>query len=216
LFSQGLDEASVALLEQTIQLDPGFKDAYESLGVILGRQEKYLQAIDIFRHLEEVAPNEPMVHTNLSVFYMKIGDQDEAERQKSLATLKRFAVADFDQAQALQDEAEAAQNREARRRITMFREVLEFDPEDPVALMGMGKAHAELGQNEQADTFLARALAAQPDNSALYAARGKVLEALGRPETARKIYRRGVEVASRRGDLMPLKDMEHRLLMLPA
>lgn len=217
LFSEGNDERAVSLLEQAVRLDPGFKDAYEALGVILGRKEKFVQAIDIFRRLEEVAPEEPMVHTNLSLFYMKIGDQDEAERQKSLATFKRFSSAtDPGEARDLQNEAEAAQTKEAERRIRMFAEVLEFDPEDPVALMGMGKAHAELGQNRQAGAYLEQALAAQPENSVLYALRGKVLEALGRPEKAREMYRQGVEVASRRGDLMPLKDMEHRLLLLQA
>ena len=96
----------------------------------------------------------------------------------------------------------------------MFSEVLELDPTDPLALMGLGKAFADLEQFDLADTHLERALAAQPDNSALYAARGKVLEALGRTVEAGEIYRQGVGVASRRGDLMPLKDMEHRLLML--
>jgi folate-binding protein YgfZ len=215
LFSEGNDERAVLLLEQSVRLDPGYKDAYEALGVILGREEKFMEAIDIFRRLEEVAPEEPMVHTNLSLFYMKIGDQDEAERQKSLATFKRFSTAtDPGAARDLQEEAEAAQAKEAERRIMMFAEVLEFDPEDPVALMGLGKAHAELGQNGQADTYLAQALTAQPENSALYALRGKVLEALGRPEQAGETYRQGVEIASRQGDLMPLKDMEHRLLLL--
>ena len=59
-----------------------------------------------------------------------------------------------------------------------------------------------------------RARRAQKDNSALYAAHGKVLETLGRPADAAEVYRQGVAVASRRGDLMPLKDMEHRLLLL--
>ena len=96
----------------------------------------------------------------------------------------------------------------------MFTEVLEIDREDPLALMGMGNAWADLQQYERADDFLGRARGAQKDNSALFAAHGKVLEALGRPSEAAEVYRQGVAVASRRGDLMPLKDMEHRLLLL--
>jgi folate-binding protein YgfZ len=215
LFSSGHDARAVQILEQVIRLDPGLHDAYEALGVILGRGEKFLEAIDIFRRLEEVAPNEPMVHTNLSLFYMKIGDKDEAEKQKAQATLKRFAsAADPAEARAMQNAAETAGREDAGRRIGMFTEVLAIDPEDPLALMGMGKALSDLADHGQADSYLERALAAQPDNSALYAARGKTLEALGKPNLARDIYRRGIAVASRKGDLMPLKDMEHRLLML--
>lgn len=215
LFSAGHDERAVEILETVIRLDPGLHDAYEALGVILGRGGKYLQAIDIFRRLEEVAPGEPMVSTNLSLFYMKIGDRAEAEKQKAQATLKRFAsAADPTEARAMQEVADTAARKDAERRIEMFTEVLGIDPEDPLALMGMGKALADLEDHSRADEYLERALTAQPDNSALYAARGKTQEALGRGELARKTYQQGVAVASRKGDLMPLKDMEHRLLML--
>ncbi len=215
LFSDGDDDGAVTHLEEALRLDPGLQDAYEALGVILGRTERYHQAIEIFRRLEEVAPYEPMVHTNLSLYYMKIGDKEEAERQKAKATLKRFADAgDPLQARAMQKASEAAARDEAHRKIAMFTEVLEIDREDPLALMGMGNAWADLQQYERADDFLGRARGAQKDNSALFAAHGKVLEALGRPSEAAEVYRQGVAVASRRGDLMPLKDMEHRLLLL--
>ena len=146
---------------------------------------------------------------------MKIGDKEEAERQKAQATLKRFADAtDPLQAKAMEEASAVALRDDAHRRIAMFTEVLELDREDPLALMGMGKALADLQEYDRADEFLGRARHAQKDNSALYATHGKVLEALGRPADAAEVYRQGVAVASRRGDLMPLKDMEHRLLLL--
>jgi folate-binding protein YgfZ len=215
LFSGGDDDGAVTHLEEALRLDPGLLDAYEALGVILGRTERYHQAIEIFRRLEEVAPGEPMVHTNLSLYYMKIGDKEEAERQKTQATLKRFSDAgDPLQARAMEEASKAAMAEEARRKIAMFTEVLEIDREDPLALMGIGKAWADLQQYDRADDYLGRARRAQKDNSSLFAAHGKVLEALGRPADAAEVYRQGVAVASRRGDLMPLKDMEHRLLLL--
>ena len=215
MFSGGRDEEAVVLLEEALRLDPGLQDAYEALGVILGRTERYIQAIEIFRRLEEVAPDEPMVHTNLSLFYMKIGDKEEAERQQAQATLKRFAGAsDPVEAEALEKAAAAARRDEARRKIEMFSAVLEIDPEDSLALMGMGNALVDLQEYAQASGYLMNALRLQGDNSAVYAAYGKVLESLDKPDDAADVYRRGVVVASRRGDLMPLKDMEHRLLML--
>ena len=51
------------------------------IGVMLGKTGRFHEAIDFFRRLEEVAPDEPMVNTNLSVFYMKIGDKQTAEDQ---------------------------------------------------------------------------------------------------------------------------------------
>ena len=216
-FSQGRDDEAVSLLEEALRLDPTHADTYEALGVILGRNERFHEAIDIFKRLEEVAPLEPMVHTNLSLFYMKIGDKEEAERQLARATEKRFLGLDDAQATREQAEAEEAARRvDAERKAAMFAEVLEIDPDDPLALMGLGNALAVLEEFAAAEPHLARACAVQKDNSAAFVAHGKVLERLGRETEAAEVYRDGVDVASRKGDLMPLREMEHRLLMLSA
>jgi hypothetical protein len=47
----------------------------------------------------------------------------------------------------------------------------------------------------------------------LYLSRGKLLQQLGRQDEAADVLQRGIEVASRRGDLMPLREMEHRLAL---
>lgn len=214
LFGRGHDDQAVALLEEALGLDPARAETYEALGVILGRSERYHEAIDIFRRLEEVAPDEPMVHTNLSLFYMKVGDRQEAERQKALGTLKRFGNTDPTSLRQAQEAEQEALRRDALRRETMYAQVLEIDPEDALALAGMGQAHADLGRWEQAEVCLARALLVQEDNSPLYLAHGKVLQLLGRAEEAAATFRCGVRVASRKGDLQPLREMEHRLTLL--
>lgn len=214
LFSVGEDLKAANLLEEAIRHDPTHRDSYESLGVILGRGERFHEAIDIFHRLEEVAPEEPIVHTNLSLYYMKIGNKEEAERQRGLSTMLQFGG--NDPAMAYQHEAAEKKilTEEAQRKHSMFAEVLSIDPHDSLALMGMGNALSELGQYDDAEQFLGKAVADQKDNSKLYLSHGKVLEKLGRHDEAREVLRRGVAVASRRGDLMPLREMEHRLLML--
>lgn len=216
-FGRGQDDAAIELLQQALRADPSHSEAAEALGVILGRSGRYHEAIAIFKQLEELAPDEPMVHTNLSLFYMKLGDRPEAERQRELATLKRFA--NLDDRKSVEESAAAeaiARRAEAARKLTMFGEVLELDPNDPLALMGAGNALTLLERHAEAEPLLARARAAQPDNSPLYLAHGRVLELLGRVGDAAQAYRAGVTVASRKGDLQPLREMEHRLLMLTA
>ena len=213
-FGRGRDEEAIAGLEECLRLDPSLADAYEALGVILGRTERYHEAIDIFRRLEEVAPAEPMVHTNLSLFYMKVGDRDEAERQKALAAGKR---SDQDNVFGLEDLSPGGQDQrqeEAARKQAMFAEVLDIDPEDPLALMGMGQSLLDQGLPEEADPFLVRALAVQKDNSALYLTRAKLLQQLGRDQEAAQVLKAGIAVASRKGDLMPLREMETRLSLV--
>lgn len=214
-FSARQDSEAIGLLQEAIGLDPHLIEAYEALGVVLGRTGHFHEAIDVFKRLEEVAPDEPMVHTNLSLFYMKIGDKEEAERQKAIGTMKRFGGRPGTENDAARLQAEAASRRQdADRRRAMFSEVLSVDPDDGLALMGMGQALLDLEDPAGADAHLSRALGLQPDNSPLYVSRGKVLELLGRTGEAAEIYRAGVAVASRKGDLMPLKELEHRLFLL--
>jgi hypothetical protein len=59
-------------------------------------------------------------------------------------------------------------------------------------------------------------MTAQGNNSAIFLARGRALERLGRSDRALAVYRDGLEVASRRGDLSPLREMEARILLLEA
>lgn len=216
VFAQGHEERALGILEEALVLDPGFSDGYEAVGVILGRAERFHEAIDIFKRLEELAPEEPMVNTNLSLYYMKIGDKTTAEdhaakaMQKSLALGSGIAVSD----EEMETERREQERSDAERKQKMFGQVLEIDPEDEVALYGMGNALATLEQWERAEEFYARASNADANNSAVYLARGKVLEQLERERDAEAVYREGMEVASRKGDLMPLKEMEHRVLLL--
>ena len=217
LFAAGDDAKAQELLEEALRLDPSFADGYEALGVLLGRTGKFTEAIDIFKRLEEVAPNEPMVHTNLSLFYMKLGDKVAAEEEKAKGVIKQFGkFAGAKKAEQAAAEENAKRQADATRKRAMFEEVLEIDPEDPMALFGLGNALSTLGDWESAERVLAKSCAVQTDNSAAYLARGKALEMLGREANAVRVYREGMAVASKKGDLMPLKEMERRVILLGA
>jgi folate-binding protein YgfZ len=218
IFADGDAAAAMQLLERTLSLDASFADAYEVIGVILGRAGRYHEAIDFFQRLGEVAPDEPLVHTNLSLYYMKIGDKQTAEDHSALALQKSLATAsDGDRSLAeIANEQLASRRLDAERKKRMFGQVLEFDPVDPIALFGIGSACAILLEWEEAASMLERASEADKNNSAVYLAWGKALEELSRSHEALTTYRSGMEVASRRGDLMPLKEMEHRVLLLSA
>lgn len=215
-FADGDEPAALTLLEQALRLDPSHADAAEAIGVILGKSGRYHEAIDVFRRLEEVAPNEPMVNTNLSLYYMKLGDKQTAEDEAAKATLKNMSKARGRGGNQVDADLEASKRKDAARKRKMFSQVLEFDPDDPIALFGMGKALLTLDEPAEAAGLLARAVTVDKNNSAVYPLHGRALEALGDHDAAIEVYRQGVEVASRKGDLMPLKEMEHRLLLLGA
>jgi folate-binding protein YgfZ len=215
-FAASRENVALEMLEEALRLDPSFSDGYEAVGVMLGRSERFHEAIDIFKRLEEIAPNEPMVNTNLSLYFMKIGDKESAEAEAARAMQKEMAQKSGRtvDSEALDRVMAEQQQADARRKKEMFGQVLEIDPDDPIALFGLGNAAAALGEWESAVAAYARATGAETDNSAIYLAHGKALEQIGLGGRAEAVYRAGMEVASRKGDLMPLKEMEHRVLLL--
>lgn len=211
-FAEDQEMLAIELLQGAVEKDAHLADAYESLGVILSRLGRHSEAISVMKQLTEVAPEEPMAHTNLSRFYMLLGDKQTAEEHMAEATrldmLKRMST---EKQAALQAE-EAARKHEM---IEMFKEVLtEEDPNDLVANFGLGKALVDLEQFAEAKVYLQKAVAVDPLYSAAYLQLGKVLSALQENAAAKETFQKGIQVASEKGDLMPLKEMEQRLLSL--
>ena len=59
--------------------DPSYFDAQLSLGMAFYRKGDYPAAIREGHKAEQLNPKEQLVHTNLSLFYMKAGDKAKAE-----------------------------------------------------------------------------------------------------------------------------------------
>jgi folate-binding Fe-S cluster repair protein YgfZ/Tfp pilus assembly protein PilF len=199
-------------LRRAIKIDPTFADAYESLGVMLGRQERFDEAIELMRKLSEVDPDSVLAHTNLSLYLMKQGKIEEAEEEKSKATLKSFKH--FGNEAKLKQETEEKkkkQQSEWAQREGMFRQVLEIDPDDTLANYGLGSIAVEKQEWQTAREHLEKVLAADPKYSVAYLALGKALLGLGEKEKAKEIFSSGIKVAAAKGDLMPANQMQSEL-----
>ena len=210
-----VDDSAIGLLDDALHLAPEFEDAYEALGVILHRHGQVDEAITWMKRLAAMNPNCVMAHTNLSVFYVAKGMIQEAEDEKALAEQLEFQR-EMDAKQAA-THAKAERERikaEANERIGMFLEVLEIDPEDPIATMGLGTAYMQLEQYPDAIPHLETATRVQADYSAAYLNLGKCLEFTGDTTRASDAYQQGIEAAGRKGDLMPMREMERRLKAL--
>jgi len=146
---------------------------------------------------------------------MKLGDKVAAEEEKAKATIKqfsRFGSLKKDEQRAAEESRKKRE--EALRKKAMFEEVIEFDPDDPIALFGLGNALSALEDWAGAEQALAKATSVDKNNSPVYLAHGKALEMLNREGDALRVYRDGMAVASRKGDLMPLKEMDRRAVLL--
>jgi len=205
----------IALLREAIALAPKFALAYEALGVLLARQNKLDEAIALMKRLAEIDPTEIMAHSNLSVYYMKQGRIEEAEAEKGEATALQFEkLIEENQRKKAKVKQTEVEEEERLRQIGMFQQVLKIDPVDQVANFGLGTIYLEQGDYQAALPPLQTVVEHYPDYSAAWLVLGKTLEKLKQFEQAAEIYRKGIAAASKKGDLMPLRDMQNRLNQL--
>lgn len=214
-FASGDEIRAVAMLEQALRLDPLAQDCYETLGVMLSRHDRLDEAIVLMSKLVALEPNSVMAHANLSVFYMQKGDKEKAEEEKAIAMSIRMQQLAREVDLKKQEEEAQRQNREeSLRRLDMFKQVLEIDSEDLLANYGLGSIHVELQEFAEAIPFLSKAIAVKPTHSVAYLALGKAYQGLNQLKQARKTYEDGIAIASKKGDMTPLKEIQGRLAML--
>jgi len=214
-FSYDREGEAVKLLERAIAVCPDHADSFESLGVILGRHHRYDEAIALMRRLLEVDPSSIMAHTNLSLYFNRLGRIEDAEREAGEA-LRAKMNRERDQkqrAEALREET-AARATDRERRSEMFRRVLELDHADALGNFGLGELLVEEGRYSDAIAHLQRALRTNPRYSAAFLALGRAFEGADDGESAVRTYREGVKIAAARGDLSTANKMQERLAEL--
>ena len=78
-FSRGDFAGAVAKMKTVLAAEPEHFDAQLALGMALYRLGDFPGAIAEGHRAEKLRPKEQLVHTNLSLFYMKSGDKVTAE-----------------------------------------------------------------------------------------------------------------------------------------
>jgi tetratricopeptide (TPR) repeat protein len=78
-FSTGNYDEAIARFLAVLKEDPSHFDAQLALGMAYYRKGDYATAIAEGRKAQKLRPGDQLVHTNLSLFYMKAGDKGLAE-----------------------------------------------------------------------------------------------------------------------------------------
>jgi Flp pilus assembly protein TadD len=89
-FSRGDFESAVVKFEAVLAADPTCFDARLALGMAHYRRGDYAAAIAEGHKAEQLRPREQLVHTNLSLFYMKAGDKQKAEHHGLQAKIESW------------------------------------------------------------------------------------------------------------------------------
>lgn len=205
---------AVELLREALALNPQFEDAYEALGVILSKRGKLDEAINLMKQLAALNKDSVMAHTNLSVFYLEKGMKDEAEEEKAISVSIRMLLAARSDNKPKPKEDDSAMHEETRQRMGMFQQVLEIDGDDLLANYGMGSCHVALAEFAKAIPFLKKAISIKPSYTVAYVSLAQAYEGVGETNQAIGTYETGIEVAAKRGDMMPMSDMQQKLSAL--
>jgi folate-binding protein YgfZ len=210
-----VESPAVTCLRESLELDPLLEDAYEVLGVVLSKRGRLDEAIGLMKRLAQINPDSVMAHTNLSVFYVQKGLKEEAEEEKAISLSIRMRLAARHADLAKQQEADKQkQKEETLARMEMFKQVLAIDAEDELANYGLGSCLVDLEQFEEAVPYLQKAISIKPINSLAYLSLAAAYEELGQKNDCIEILKKGIEVASKRGDITPLHQMQDKLSTL--
>jgi len=79
LFAQDKFDEAAAAYRQALHEDPNYADALHALAMTYSHQEKLDEAIETGKKLIEVAPDDELAYTSLSIFYQQKGMIEEAE-----------------------------------------------------------------------------------------------------------------------------------------
>lgn len=195
-----------------IDVDPTYADAFEAIGVLYGRTERFPQAIEMMEKLTTVDPSSVMAYTNKSLYLMKMGKIEEAEEAKTQATLKSFAK--FGEEAKLKEETQKLKQAELEdlaRREGMYRQVLEIDSDDTLANYGLGTIYLDRHEIPEAIACLEKVVIQDERYSVAYLALGKAFAEAGDKVKARDVWERGIKIAAAKGDLMPANQMQSLL-----
>ena len=89
-FSTGDYDRAIDKFKAILASDPAHFDAQLSLGMAYYRKGDYQAAIVEGRKAQKMRPGDQLVHTNLSLFYMKAGDKGLAEHHGMQARISSW------------------------------------------------------------------------------------------------------------------------------
>jgi folate-binding protein YgfZ len=228
-FVENRKEEALQVLNQLLATYPDFLEAYETKGVLLSRLARYDEAIATMHQLLAKNDKHVMAYTNLSVFWLKLNDKDQAEHYKAKATsvamgqkmaeamAKKAAlqktvagVATIGSSTVLsEEEALAHHKKKLEEKIALFQHALQFAPTDALAHYGLGTTYLELHQLEAAASAFEQAVSLNPKHSQAYLHWAETLFSLQHFKAVAEVLAKGIPLSSSRGDLQPLAQMKN-------
>jgi tetratricopeptide (TPR) repeat protein len=183
LGDRGRFEEAEKILNQVIDLAPGFAKAYEDLGTLLVQQRKPQEAVPLLEKAIRLDAKMAEAHFQLGKALGMLGKGVEAD-----AAFERcFALSPVRRMMALAAEHHKAGRLQESEKLC--RQVLQKNPSHVDALRMLGLIAAGAGDLDDAEHLLRQALESAPDHVPVMFELGRVLKEMDRPEDAIEVYR---------------------------
>jgi tetratricopeptide (TPR) repeat protein len=196
--NDGETEQAKKILNQALEFNSESLDCLEALGVIFGEEKKFDDAHACMDKIIDLSPDHIMARTNKSLFYMREGKIDEAEKEKEISA--KLSLGSFQK--EIDEKREAKLNNQR----AMYAEVLEIDAKDSFALQKYIEISIELFDLNSAREKASYFVEVFPNNSKANLLDVKVKKALGVLKVSD--IESAKVVAAKNGDKKTLEEIE--------
>jgi tetratricopeptide (TPR) repeat protein len=164
LAGQGRIEETIEHFQQALQINPGYADAHNNLGLALEKQGKIEEAIEHFRQAFQINPKHANAHDNLGIALAKQGKIEEAIEhfRQALQINPDHANAHSNLGIALTKQGKIEEA------IEHFRQTLQINPDHANAHNNWGIALEKQGKIEEAIKHFRQALQINPNHASAH------------------------------------------------
>lgn len=197
---------------RAIDLDPSKESFRKARGdLLLSEKDAPEAALEDYRALVALAPNEARYHVDASRALARIGDSEAAveEATKAIALYPSYA-----RAYRVRGDAYADLGR-VKEAIADYSKAIELDPEYDIALRSRGDMYRLVEQHDAAVADYTRAIEIDPDYESAIIGRAYALMSLGRFEEAEKDLTRELELDPDYGSVHFARGRTYRHLQKP-
>lgn len=192
---------------------PFGEDALEAVSLCFEKLSDIDKAIACNKTWGRVNQQAVMARVNLSRLHMLLGDKDKAEEYQARATALSWKQSGEQTGEKTGDTPEDREEKlkDRQRKLGIFKEVLEMDEHDEIANFGIGKIYLEMGLLPLALKHLQKVALQNVSYSAVYPLIAETCLKQGNKAEAREWLLKGIPHVQKKGDLMPLRQMEQML-----
>ena len=90
LFADGKHDEAIAAYRSALEIDPRFVDALHGLAMAQAESGDLGGAVETAKRITEVAPDDPLGYTSLSMFLQRSGQIAEAEAAAAQARIREW------------------------------------------------------------------------------------------------------------------------------